>query len=176
MQTLSDYKTELLKKRGPKEVKVTNSWGVYDCYKAIRKHNWFNIGRPLKEAEFYAIIRGINNLLAQEIAKGNTIDFPARMGSLELRKYKKGVSIVDGKLKNTYPIDWGKTMNLWFEDKEARESKILIRDEQPWVFHVKYCISKAKYENKTFYQFVLNRKIKLALMNNIKQGKIDTLW
>ena len=44
--------------------KITNSIGVYDLYKLIRKNHWYDIGRPLKEHEFYAIIRKVNSLLA----------------------------------------------------------------------------------------------------------------
>lgn len=159
-----------------KDFTVTNSFGVYDCYKAIRKHQWFNIGRPLKEKEFYAIIRGINRLLAEEIVMGNPVKFPAQMGLLELHKFQVGVSIVNGRLKNTYPIDWNKTIKLWWENKEAHEKKILVRNEESWVYRVKYCINNAKYENKMFYQFVLNSFIKKALKNNIKKRKIDALW
>lgn len=171
---LQEYKNSIHGK--PSKMKVTGSFGVYDAYKLIRKNHWYNIGKPVREKEYYAIIRGVNRLLAEELANGKTVVFPAWMGRLELRKYEKGVSFVDGKLKNTYPVDWGKTLELWYEDKEAEQKKILIRDEQRWVFHVKYCKDDAAYENKTFYQFVLNRFIKKALKDNIKQGKIDTLW
>jgi hypothetical protein len=68
--------------------KVKGSVGVYDMYKAIRKHHWYNIGRPVTEKEFYGIIRGINNLLAEELANGQSVDLPDRMGRLELRKYQ----------------------------------------------------------------------------------------
>jgi hypothetical protein len=44
----------------PRYYKVNNSLGVYDAYKWIRKNKWFNIGRPLKEHEFYSIIRKVN--------------------------------------------------------------------------------------------------------------------
>lgn len=159
-----------------RKFKVNNSFGVYAAYKAIRKHKWYNIGRPLKEGEFYAIIRGINNLLAEEIAQGNTVVFPAKMGKLELRKYQKGVSIVNGKLKNTYPIDWSSTKHLWEEDSEAKLHNILLRYEEPWIYHVKYNKFSATYENQSFYQFTLNRFIKLALKENISNKKIDALW
>ena len=43
-------------------------------------------------------------------------------------------------------------------------------------YYVKYAKSVAKYENKAFYQFVLNAFIKKALKENIKEGKIDTIY
>jgi hypothetical protein len=175
-RSFQEFTTEIQGKRGNKSRKVTRSFGVYDVYKKIRKNKWYDIGRPVTEKEFYAIIRGVNKLLAEEIANGNPITFPSRMGKIELKKVKKGVSIVDGKLKVTYPVNWAETMSLWFEDEEARKNKTLIRDEQEYVYRTKYDVFDATYENKSFYQFVLNRFIKIALKENIKNGKIDTLW
>jgi hypothetical protein len=156
--------------------KVRNSIGVYDIYKLIRKNHWYDIGRPVKEKEFYAIIRGVNNLLSENIANGETVTFPCYMGRLELRKTKVGVSFVDGKLKNTYPIDWHNTLLLWEKDEEARKKKIRLRHENKWVYHVKYDNWKAGFNNKVFYRFALNTFIKRALSKNIKSGKVDTLW
>lgn len=172
----NEFANKIRKTRGPKKMKVTSSWGVYDAYKHIRKQGWYDIERPLKEHEFYSIIRGVNNLLAEEIVKGNTVAFPYRMGKLELRKHKVGVSIEKGKLKNTYPIDWDKTVKLWYDDEEERKKKTLVRIENTTSYYVKYDKRKSTYENKNFYQFVLNQSVKRALSKNISKGKIDTLW
>lgn len=172
-----EFRDTILKRsKSKKPFKVLNSWGVYDAYKLLRKNKWYSIGRPLKEKEFYSIIRGVNSLLAENIANGETVTFPARMGKLELRKFEKGVSIVDGKLKITYPIDWNRTIRLWFEDEEARSNKTLLRNENKFVYHVRYDKRKADYENKIFYEFILNSFIKKKLKENINNGITDTLW
>lgn len=159
-----------------KSYKVTGSWGIYDCYKLLRKNKWQGVDRPLKEQEFYSIIRQVNNLLAKEIGMGNTVVFPYHMGKIELRKYTPSASFVNGKLKLTYPIDWDKTMKLWFTDKEARAKKILVRFEEPSVFTVKYNRQSANYNNKHFYSFTVNNKIKQLLKENIKKGIIETAY
>lgn len=174
MSTLQEFKNQHTS--DSRKFAVTNSWGIRDAYKLIRKNHWFNIGRPLKESEFYHIIREVNNLLAEEIALGNTVTFPERMGKLELRKYNRGVSIVNGKLKNTYPINWGETWRLWHEDSEEYAKGTVIRYETPVVYHVRYCKEGATYENKTYYRFVINRALKRRLRKNIVKGKADTLW
>jgi hypothetical protein len=156
--------------------KITNSWGVYNAYKLIRKNHWFDIGRPLKEHEFYAIIRKVNSLLAENVINGETVVLPAAMGKLELRKYPRGVSFVNGNLKNTYPIDWKSTNQLWAIDEEEHKKKTLLRYESPMVYCVKYVKDDATYENKTFYQFRLHQKLKIKLKENIINGKTDTLW
>lgn len=156
--------------------KIRNSLGVYDIYKIIRKNHWYDIGRPLKEHEFYTIIRSVNKLLAENIANGEDVAFPERMGKLKLIKYPCGVEFIDGKLKNTYPIDWASTKKLWEEDEEEHQKHTLIRYETPVIYRVRYCKEDATYENKTFYQFKLNQFIKKALKQNIITGKTDTLW
>lgn len=158
------------------QAKIRNSFGVYDAYKLARKNGWYDIGRPLKEHEFYAVVRGVNNMFAQELSMGNTVVLPERMGKLELRKHEVGVSIVDGKLKNTYPVNWDETVRLWYEDEEARKNKTLLRIENKYVYKVGYNKRDALYNNKTFYRFSLNRKIKRTLKKNIEQGKTDALW
>ena len=155
--------------------KITNSIGVYDLYKRVRKNHWYDIGRPLKEHEFYTIIRSINKLLTENIVNGETVVFPEHMGKLELRKYPKGVSFINGKLKITYPIDWKSTNQLWAMDEEERQKHTLLRYETPVVYHVRYCKENATYENKTFYRFTLNQKIRKKLKENIINCKTDTL-
>ena len=171
-----EFENKMLKKGNHHKAKVNNSWGVYSAYKHIRKNKWYDIGRPLKEGEFYAIIRNVNKYLASEIAKGNTITLPSRMGKLELRKQERGVSIVDGKLRITYPINWHDTLRLWYEDPEEMKKKTLVRRNTSQVYRVKYNKWTANYENQSYYEFTLNRFIKLALKDNINKGLVDTLW
>lgn len=171
-----EFQEAIQKKRTKKKVKVSNSWGVYDAYKHIRKNGWFNIGRPLKEYEFYSIIRGINILLSEEIAKGNNIHLYHGMGELELRKTRRGAYIRKGKLTVTYPVDWNKTLRLWYESEEAKMQKVLIRNETKYVYRVKYNKSKAQYKNQCFYEFDTNRFLKQKLKENISKGKTDTIW
>lgn len=173
-KTFEEFKQEVQHNNGQK--KITGSWGVYDCYKHIRKNGWYGMERPIKEKEFYAIVRGVNSRLAEELSTGNPVVLPLRMGTLELRKGRRGASIVNGELKVNYPIDWKRTIALWYEDPEAYKNRTLLRHEEGWVYTIKYAKDKAKYENKFFYQFAVNTFIKRALKDNIKQGKIDALW
>ena len=169
-----EFANEIRRHKGP--FKIRNSWGIYNAYKLLRKNKWYDIGRPLKEHEFYSIIREINDLLAENIVNGETVVFPHRMGKLELRKFECGANLVNGRLKITYPIDWEETVRLWFVDEEAKRNKTLLRKEEKYLYTVKYNKYAANYDNKSFYQFALNKFIKRALKHTIKEGKIDTLW
>lgn len=176
-QALEEWRTSGRRSTKDTEFKIRNSWGIYDAYKKIRKNKWYDIGRPLKEHEFYSIIRGINDLMAEELCQGNTLTFPSRMGKLELRKFQVGVWLdKDDRLHNTYPIDWWSTLLLWRTDKEAEQQRIILHREEPWIYRVRYNKGKANYNNKVFYQFYLNTFINRKLYKNIKQGKTDTIY
>ena len=172
-ESFEEFRKALLKVSEPKNYEITNSLGVYDAYKYIRKNKWFDIGKPLKESEFYKIIRTVGKTMAEQLSQGEDIILPLRMGTLEIRKKKSKLEFVDGKLKTSLPIDWKATHYLWFEDEEARTNKLLVRRTEDWIFKIKYNKSFAIYNNKEFYSFAINRGIRLKLKDNIKQGTVD---
>ena len=174
INSYKDFKSVIQGLQNTRTHKITNSLGVYDAYKYIRKNKWFDIGRPLTEHEFYRIIRRVNNYLAEELVNGNDITFPNRMGKLELRK-RNSLPIIDknGSLKVTYAIDWDSTLKLWYDDEEAFNSKTLVKFPERNIFRVKYNKDSANYENKSFMEFQINRDIKTRLKQKIKNNEID---
>ena len=168
-----EFRSKILHLKNTRKSKVNNSLGVYDAYKWIRKNRWLNIGRCLTEHEFYSIIRKVNNYLADSFLQGNDIKLPHRMGRIELRKYDVRVSFDGEKVKTNLPIDWDKTLKLWYEDEEAYKEKTLVKVEEKEIFKVYYNKQLAKYNNQVFYEFKVNRELKKALKKNIKDGKID---
>ena len=174
INSYKDFKSVIQGLQNTRTHKITNSLGVYDAYKYIRKNKWFDIGRPLTEHEFYQIIRRINNYLAEELVNGNDIIFPNRMGKLELRK-RNSLPVIDknGSLKVTYAIDWDNTLKLWYEDEEAFNNKTLVKIPERNIFRVKYNKDTANYENKSFMEFQVNRSIKTRLKQKIKNNEID---
>ena len=174
INSYKDFKSVIQGLQNTRTHKITNSLGVYDAYKYIRKNKWFNIGRPLTEHEFYQIIRRINNYLAEELINGNDVIFPNRMGKLELRK-RNSLPVIDknGNLKVTYAIDWDSTLKLWYDDEEAFNSKTLVKLPERNIFRVKYNKDSANYENKSFMEFQINRDIKTRLKQKIKNNEID---
>ena len=174
INSYKDFKSVIQGLQNTRTHKITNSLGVYDAYKYIRKNKWFDIGRPLTEHEFYQIIRRVNNYLAEELVNGNDITFPNRMGKLELRK-RNSLPVIDknGSLKVTYAIDWDSTLKLWYDDEEAFNNKTLVRLPERNIFRVKYNKDSANYENKSFMEFQINRDIKTRLKQKIKNNEID---
>lgn len=170
---MDDFRRPILKVDGPRKHKVNNSNGVYQAYKYIRKNKWFDIGRPLTEHEFYTIVRQVNNYLADELLHGHDITLPHRLGRIELRKYDARITINDGVLKTNLPVDWDRTLKLWSEDEEAYKERTLVKMEEKEIFKVFYNRRNANYENKSFYEFEVNRDLKRRLKQKIKSGAID---
>ena len=166
-------RNEILKVTGHREHIINKSWGVYDAYKWIRKNKWFDIGRPLKEDEFYKIIRGINIKLAEMLSLGADIKLPYKMGILEIRKYNTYVRFINGELCTNRRINWDETLKLWCEDEEAYKNRTLIKAEDKEIFAINYNKVRAEYTNKSFYQFRPTRELTKALRLNVKKGIIE---
>ena len=171
--TYEEFKSEVQHLSSPRKHKVTNSTGVYSAYKWIRKNRWLNIGRCLTEHEFYSIIRKVNDYLADSFLRGNDIKLPHRMGRIELRKYDVRINLDGEKVKTNLPIDWDRTLKLWYEDEEAYKEKTLVKVEEKEIFKVYYNKQLADYNNQVFYEFNVNRELKKRLKQRIKEGKLD---
>jgi hypothetical protein len=174
-QQFNDFKKEILKLDKPRKHTITNSYGVYDAYKYIRKNKWFNIGRPLSEHEFYTMIRLINQELASTLINTGSVKFPLGMGELLVTKGKGNVKFKDGKLVNTYPINWNETLKLWCEDPESKKNKTLIRQRNEEIFKVIYRKSKSIYINSSVFNFRIARCIKEKLKEAILNTNYDAL-
>lgn len=176
MENIIDFKRRVRKLTEPRKHKVRNSLGVYDAYKYYRKNKPKDKQYVLSESQYFSIIRQINNLLAEEIIEGNNVKLPCRMGEIELRKFDRVVTIdTDGKLHSNLPVDWNKTLQLWYEDEEAHKNKTLIRIEEDEIFKINYDKYNANYNNKWFYEIVFNKDLRIRLKQNIKKGNIDAL-
>ena len=170
---MDEFRRKVLKVDHSRNHKVKNSIGVYDIYKHIRKNKWYDIGQPITEHQFYTIIRQVNNVLADNLLKGNDIVFPNKMGRLEVRKFEPIIRFDDNKLTVRLPIDWDRTLKLWLEDEEAYKERTLVKMEEKEIFKICYNKTRADFPNKGFYQLQINRDLKIALKKKIKLGNFD---
>lgn len=168
-----DFRKSVLKVKSQRNHKIKGSLGVRDAFKWLQKNKLLNIGRSLKEEEFYKIIRTVNNLLAKELLKGKDVKLPQKMGMLEVRKYDTYVRLQDGKIKTNRKVDWNATLKLWYENEEAKEEKLLVRLEDKEVFKIFYNRMIANYKNKTLFQFKPHRELSIKVREAGKEGIID---
>ena len=111
--------------------------------------------------------------MADMFVQDGKINFPEFLGEVILLKKSNSAVIRNNQLRVTYPVNWEATLQLWFEDKEARENKTLIRHTNKYKTCYYYNKMKAKYQNKVFVSFHLNREIKKQSLNNLFGGSID---
>jgi len=176
-ETFTEFSRRIRKACGKHNFKVKNSFGVKDCYNRVRKNKWSDIGMRLTDSQFLAIIREVNMRLADNIVNGITVKFPSGMGKLEARRIEKRPRVTkDGKLKVVNPVDWQSTLRLWYEDEEARKQKQLIRYSGKVGYWIKYSNVLAYYNNRSFYEFAIQRPINHRFNENVKEGKIKVLW
>jgi hypothetical protein len=171
---MEDFRRRILKVNENRIHKITNSIGVYDVFKAIRRNRWAGIGQSISEKQFYTIIRTINLYLAEQLSLGNDITLPHNMGMLEVRKSPVKYKMVDGRVVTNLPVDWDATLKLWAEDEEQMKKKTIVKSTFKELYRIKYTKAKAKYNNKVFYDFKVNRDIRIKLSRRIKKGLIDT--
>ena len=153
--------------------KVKNSYGVYDGFKYYRKNRPKEHKYVLTESQYFSIIRRVNELLGEALINGEDVTLPYRLGRLEVRKYEARITTDGKKVRTNLPIDWDRTLKLWYEDKESYKNKTLIKVEEKEIYKVYYNRNVAEFTNKTFYQFDVNRELKRKLKQNIKEGKLD---
>lgn len=153
--------------------KIKNSYGVYDAYKYYRKNKPKDKKYILTESQYFAIIRSVNNKLADKFISEGCIKFPKRLGELYIIKNPTKLYKQNNKLINTYPVDWKNTLQLWEEDTEAYNKRILVKNITKEVYKIKYDKTKANYINKSFFDFKPNRQLKLKLKEEVKDNNIN---
>lgn len=168
-----DFIKNIKKVSEPRKHTIKNSYGVYDGYKFYRKNKPKESKYVLTESQYFSIIRKINSILAEGLTRGEDIVLPERFGRIEIRKSNARVQIVNGKVVSNLPIDWDRTLKLWYEDIESFNNKTLVKVEEKEIYKIYYNKNNAEYSNKSFYQINFNRELKKKLKYNIKDGNLD---
>lgn len=169
----TDFIKDIKKVNKERHHKVTNSYGSKDAFQYYRKIKPQDPKYVLTDCEYLHIVRTINNNLRNLLIEGEDVTLPEKMGRLELRKHSSSIKFVDGKLHTNLPINWDATLKLWYNNSKCKEKKQLVRQETQETFRIHYNRNKANYNNKSFYEFDVNRLIKLGLKKNINLNKID---
>ena len=153
--------------------KIKNCYGVKDYYSFYKKNKKKETYK-ITQAEFCKVIRAINTALGEELANGEDIVFPERMGTLEARKYIVKPSFdKDGKLKYSAHIDWQATLKLWYEDEESKLNKTLVHVDKRESCKFKYNKKTSIYKNQIYYEFFINRGLYKKVVNRLHNKEID---
>lgn len=170
-----EFKRRVNRLNEPRTPTVTGSLGVRDAYCYNRKNKWQNLPRCITQHEYHTIIRKVNKLLVNNILEGEFINFPCRMGRVELKKFLVVDKVINGKIVSYRAVDWDKTIKLWYEDKEAYSKRTLVRTTSNEGFKVVFNRYRSNCNNIRFFTFILNRDVKRSLSAAIKEGRIDAI-
>jgi hypothetical protein len=150
------------------EGKIPTHYGMKDYFKYYKEHDGVVQDRLLFHKIVSELNQGIVDLIIHE-----GIDFtPATLQfTFCIRKSKKVPRIKDGKFINPSPIDWKTTNQLWLDDEEAREKKIIIKflnnHTSKYVFRIKALKTGNTYINKKLYRFKAVRDFSRTLGQRI---------
>lgn len=158
--------TQQIIKRG--SGKIPTHYGIPDYYKYYKQ----NYDNPVDSKRYHKVISELHIKLVDAIINnGFSFNLSPLTYNISIRKIKKVPTIKDGKLVNTIPVNYKETMQLWRENEEARENKILIRHvnhhTSKYVFRIKMLKSKANYANAKYYKFKPCRNFQRSLAERI---------
>ncbi len=167
--------SDLLKRKEKRKAKRMNSLGMFPAYNFYRDlYKSYAAKDKVGRSKFSEIIIHIHTQMAEKLSLGEEIILPLRMGKLEVRKHKSYVRINDkGETVVNKPIDWKSTLDLWKQDAECRNKKVLLRFEVPYIYKIIYNKAHAKYINKAYMDITFSREIKKKLKTNINNGGVE---
>lgn len=174
-QEYDDYIKEVKKVWGPREHRITNSFGIYDAFKFYRKNKLPDKKFVLTDSEYYEINRKCTQYLLEHLLRYSKVPLPLKFGDIELRsRALEGPKIDEwGRYINKAPIDWDATLKLWFEHEDARVNKILVRSNTKEITRILYLKRNAKYKHQRYVLFQPARSIKLLLKSLLEKGLIE---
>jgi hypothetical protein len=92
----------------------------YKFYKANAEQELVDIKTYLKVVHLFM------KFIISEVLKGERINFPEKMGSLEVKGAKQKLWVdKDGKVRGLSP-NWRKTKELWDSNEKAKQEKTLV--------------------------------------------------
>lgn len=152
---------------------ITNSYGVYDAYKYYRKNKPKGKQYILSESQYFALIRGVNKLVVEEVLNKGVIKLPHRMGEIFLYKHDFKPYFKDGQLIINKPVNWKETLKLWQEDEESKELKRLIRHDDGFVYYMKLVKRNSNHRNKEYYTLKFNDYSKTEIKKRVEEGNLE---
>lgn len=161
-----EFQNKICKATSKRKAALSADYHSKDFYKYIRQYI------DIDEKLLAYIVRDLQKGIAKYILEGKQVVLP-HLGTLELRKFKRTIKVIDGEIKTNLPINWKATLDLWETDEQAYNDRVLIRLNVPYIYRVYYIHTSFKFKNLPFIKFKLSRRLKRALTPLIQDKEID---
>lgn len=174
---MEDYQKFLgkLQKRGSNPHRIKHCLGSRDAFMWVRKNHWKALeGKKCDKLLYSRIIDAVNQELVELLFEGHEIEFPYQMGTLVINCRPAKVYYKDGEIMTNYKVDWKKTLDYLYTDSEAMENHSRVKRVQPYIYSVRYYKRKARYLNRRFYSFRVNRSLRRNLGIAVEKGRLHT--
>lgn len=148
--------------------KINVDYGVREYYKYYK--NTFE--KTVDSKKFNKVLSMFNTEIVNAIINDD-LEFtpPMLQFTFCVRKIKKVPIIRDGKVVNTSPIDWKTTKQLWEDDPETKEKKIIIKftnnHTSRHVFRIKALKVGFTFKHKKLFRFKACRSFQRGLAKRI---------
>lgn len=148
--------------------RTNTDYGIKDYYKFYKEKS----KDPVDLKKFHRVISEFNKRIVDAIINDGLEYTPvASQLCFCIRKMTKKIEIINNKLVNKNPIDWKTTLDLWKENPEAKEKKLLIKHlnnhTSKYIFRIKIIKCGYSYSNKKYYRFRPCRGFQRALAKRI---------
>lgn len=172
MKEMTDYKefVKSVKKVNQKRVVLfKRSMRAKDAFINYRQVKLEQKWPPISQNGYHDIIKAVNLKLVQKFKTDHRLVLPEGLGVLEFGKYTPSVRINKrtGKLIIGRRINWNKTLELWYNDEDAKARKSKIYHENKECHKVKYNVDSRNYTNGIYMIFKIDRSAIKYLCENV---------
>lgn len=153
------------------EGKIISDYGIKDYY----KYYCNNSNNPIDAKKYNKIISEFNKGIVDLIIN-QSLEYtpPTLQFTFCVRKAIRIPRIKNNKLINTAPVDWKATKELWENNAEAKEKKIIIKflnnHTSKFIFRIKALKTGNYFLNKKLYRFKACR----SFQRNLAKRILDT--
>lgn len=167
----NDFRRKVLKLNGPRKHKASNSNGIKEAWRWIKKNKFFD-EKPFTELQLGQVVKLMNDVILKDVAMCRDIQLPY-IGTLKVIKKERVYKKENGKTVTNLNISWDKTLKLWESDEQSYKDRILVYEESDYVYHIKLFWSGI--HNRSLYKFFPSLELKRTLKSNIEAGNTDAL-
>ncbi len=119
--------------------------------------------RNLTDNMMCKIVDRIMELKVQQLFTTGYITLGHGFGSFDMYACHLDYDSIKG-----YQVDWDKTLELWLDNEQAKEKKILVRNLTKDTVRFTWKDKAIKFNNLKYYSFVPMRKLRVEISKRIK--------